>query len=90
MKTSDENKSAQPTPEQLLKLLDAQMNASRQQRAERESGRRTIQVVSIAVIAIGAAVALWVLMFMLEDMRPAKQGGRPVPADGGVSAEDTR
>ena len=73
----DENKTAQPTPEQLLKLLEAEINASRQRRVKDESSRRTIQVVSILVIVVGAAVALWVLISMLDDVRPAQRRGAP-------------
>ena len=69
MKTTDENKSTQPTPEQLLKLLEVEIGASRQKRVKLESKRRTIQVVSIMVIVVGTAIALWVLMFMLEDFQ---------------------
>ena len=65
----DENKTAQPTPEQLLKLLESEMNASRNRRLKLESKRRTMQVASIMFIVVGAAVAFWVLTFMLDDLQ---------------------
>jgi len=73
----DENKTAQPTPEQLLKLLESEMNASRERRTKLEANRRSILLVSIFVIVIGAAVALWALMFMLDDIHPAHHRGEP-------------
>lgn len=69
MKTMDENKTAQPTPEQLLKLLESEMNTSRQRRLKLDSKRRTMQIVSIMFIVVGAAVAFWVLTFMLDDLQ---------------------
>ena len=77
MKTMDENKTAQPTTEQLLKLLESEMNASRQRRLKLDSKRRTMQIVSIMFIVVGAAVAFWVLTFMLDDIRPAQSRGGP-------------
>jgi len=71
----DENKSAQPTPEQLLKLLEAEIGASRQKRIKQETKRRTIQVVGIILIVIGAAIALCILMFMLDDLQSERGQG---------------
>lgn len=73
MKSSDEINSTEPTPEQLLNLLDAQMRASRQKRATQESGRRRMQVTIILLIVVGAGFALWILTFLLNDMKHARQ-----------------
>ncbi len=58
--------------EQLLKLLDVQLMASRQKRTELDSGRNSMRIFAIIFIVFGAAIALWVLMYMLEEMRPEK------------------
>lgn len=65
----DENKTTQPTPEQLLKLLESEMNASRHRRLKLESKRRTMQVASIMFIVVSAAVAFWVLTSILDDLQ---------------------
>jgi hypothetical protein len=57
-------------PEQLLKQIELQMLASRQRRTARESGRPKAGVIGIVVILVGAAIALGMLMMMLEQMRP--------------------
>jgi hypothetical protein len=63
-------KTQEPHPEQLLKQLEAQMNASRQRRTARESGLSKNGVIGIVIILVGAAIALGMLMMMLEQMRP--------------------
>ena len=66
------NEKDQPSPEQLLKMLELQMENSRKTRAQTGSNRSTMRVLSIAIILFVMAAALWVLMTMLEEMRPAK------------------
>lgn len=63
------------------------MNASRQRRAKIQSGRRGIQIAGIMVIVVGAAVALWILMFMLDDRRPARGGNVSDTTGQGVLTE---
>ena len=60
------NEKDQPSPEQLLKMLDLQMQTSRKTREQRSGNRSTMRVVSIAIILFVMAAALWVLMTMLE------------------------
>ena len=74
------NEKDQPTPEQLLKLLDVQMEASRRARDTRKESRASMRILSIGIIVVVAFVALWLLMMMLEEMRPAK-GVAPVPTE---------
>ena len=63
---ANENKTSQPTPEQLLKMLDVHLNMLRSKRAEK--GNRTgIRVASIMLVLTLAGVALFFLMTMLED-----------------------
>jgi hypothetical protein len=69
----------QPTPEQLLKMLDLQLEASRQARTNRKGSGNGMRVLSIAIILIATMAALWVLMTMLEEMR-LERPPREVPA----------
>ena len=64
----NQDNSPQPQTEQLLNMLEAQIAASRAQRTSQNSSRSKTGL--IGVIVIGAAVALWMLMVMLEQMRP--------------------
>jgi hypothetical protein len=66
------NEKDHPSPEQLLKMLDAQMETSRQLRAHRGERRSSMRVLSIGIILFVMMVALWALMMVLEQMRPAK------------------
>jgi len=70
------NEKDQPTPEQLLKLLDMQMEASRRARSTGKESRASMRILSIGIIVAVGFVALWFLMMMLEEMRPPKS---PVP-----------
>jgi hypothetical protein len=77
------NEKEQPSPEQLLKMLDLQMETSRQLRANRGDKRSPMRTLTIAIILLVMMAALWVLMMILEEMRPVKNGGEaePVPAE---------
>jgi hypothetical protein len=66
----NEEKTPQPEADQLLKVIEMQMAASRARRITRESSRSRTGVIGIVVIVVGAAVALWMLLIMLEQMRP--------------------
>ena len=80
------NEKDQPSPEQLLKMLDLQMQNSRKTREQHSGNRSTMRVVSIAIILFVMAAALWVLMTMLEEMRPAKGDAAPDRAPGSIPA----
>lgn len=73
-------KNPQPQAEQLLKMLELQMAASRKRRGATESKRSNVGVIGLAIIVIGAGFALWMLMAMLEQMRPKFQDKPPEPA----------
>lgn len=77
----NDKQTPQADPEQLLKLLDVQMAASRQRRQAQESARSRAGMIGIAVIVIGAAVALGMLMMMLQEMRPEHRDGAAIPAE---------
>ena len=72
----NEKQMPQPEAEQLLKLLDMQLAAARERRLARESSKSKTGVVGIAVVVMGAVVALGILLMMLEQMR-AERPGRP-------------
>lgn len=73
-----DDKTAQPQAGQLLKLLEGQIAASRAQRATLASNRSKAGFLGVIIIICGAAFALWMLMAMLEQMRP-QHGTAPVP-----------
>ena len=79
----NENKNAQPEAEQLLKLLDIQLAAARDRRNATGSKRSSAGMIGLAVIVAGAAFALWILMTMLDQMRPQQRENPagPVPAE---------
>ncbi len=71
---ANETKTSEPTPEQLLKMLDLQMSKMRSKRANTES-KMTIRVASILLVLTVAAGALFFLMTMLEDLRSQRASG---------------
>ena len=77
---ANETRTAQPTPEQLLKLLDAQLNVARTKRATEDHTPRRIALLAGALLLIvaGCGAALLVLQQMLSDLRqrPAVEGAR--------------
>ena len=72
--SANETKTSEPTPEQLLKILDLQMSKMRSKRANAES-KMTIRVASILLVLTVAAGALFFLMTMLEDLRSQRASG---------------
>ncbi len=69
-----EIETSQPTPEQLLQMLEAQLTAKRSQRTTSSRNRAIILVTGILFIVVAAGAALMVLDQMLVDLR---QGDRP-------------
>jgi len=74
------NEKDQPSPEQLLKMLDLQMEASRQTRSGRSNNRATMRILSLAIVLLILFGALWVLMTMLDDVR-ANRAEETVPVE---------
>ena len=70
----NETKTSEPTPEQLLKMLDLQMNSMRSNRS-RGSNRTGVRVASIVVVLAVLAGALFFLMTLLDTYRTEKQTG---------------
>jgi hypothetical protein len=77
-----EIETAPTTPEQLLKMLDAQMAARRAERTHSGRNRTMLLVGGVLFIVIAAGVALMVLSQMLSDLqhgerRPTAQTSQP-------------
>ena len=72
---ANENKTSQPTPEQLMKMLDVQLDMMRSKRAEKGS-RTGLRTASILFVLLMAGVALFFLMTMLDDAR-AERASNP-------------
>ncbi len=69
-------KTQEPSSEQLLKLLEMQVTAARARREAREMSRRKAGTVGLFIIVGGACIALWLLLLLLEQMRPQRGEGR--------------
>ncbi len=82
------DKTQEPNSEQLLKVLELQLASARERRLARDAGRGKAGTLGIVVIVAGAAVALWVLSAMLEQMRP--QHGERMESAGAASNEGVR
>jgi hypothetical protein len=74
MNAIDEKKAVEPTPEQLLKLLDMQLAETRQRRQAHEGKRTTFRIMSILILVLGTLGAVAVLMYMMEDLKSTRQG----------------
>lgn len=68
---ANENKTSQPTAEQLMKMLDVQLDMMRSKR-EKSTSRTGIYIASILFVFVVAGVALFFLMMMLEDARSGR------------------
>ena len=66
------DKTQEPNSEQLLKLLEAQVAAARERREVRETRRSKAGTIGLFIIIGGAALALWMLMLLLDQMRPQR------------------
>jgi hypothetical protein len=77
---SQPNKSPEPTPEQLLKLLDLQIAAARSRKRGNPRNRVVLAVAAVFIIFLGALVALFLLQTMVEDMPRSTPAPEP-PAD---------
>lgn len=68
--TANPSKTQNVNPEQLLKLLESQVAAARARRSAREASRSSAGKFGVIIIIGGAALALWMLSLLLEQMRP--------------------
>ena len=81
------DKTQEPNPEQLLKLLEMQVAAARERRLARETNRSKAGLITLSIIVGGAAIALWLLLLMLEQMHP-QRGERMESASADVRDRD--
>ena len=66
----------EPSPEQLLKMLEIQMQNSRAQREKRSENRTTFRVFAIAIFLVLLVGALWIAMMLAEELTGAKGSRR--------------
>lgn len=69
MENPQQTETAPPTPEQLLRLLDPQLEWERGKRAKRSRNRASFLAVGVIVILGAAAVALVVGQQLLSELR---------------------
>jgi hypothetical protein len=84
MKAPQQTESHQPTPEQLLTLLDLQISSERAKRTQRPKFRAGILIGGIMMIIVIAGVALIVAQGMISDLSqrgemPASQNSAEAP-----------
>lgn len=77
METSQQTETAQPTPEQLLKLLDLQLAQERGKRARKSRNRATILVAGILFIVVAAGGALIIAQSLLAEMKDRAASAPP-------------
>jgi hypothetical protein len=68
-----ETETSSLTPEQLLQVLDSQIAMSRARRKTSAANRMIFLVAGLLVILIGAAAALFLLTYLLEEMPRASR-----------------
>ena len=77
----DETKSDQPTPEQLLKLLDQQISEQRKRRKNTPARRALLLMVGFTIIFGGLLAALLLFQHMAQDL-PRRPKNAPISAPG--------
>ncbi|MGB8168441.1 MAG: hypothetical protein WCF18_13170 [Chthoniobacteraceae bacterium] len=84
MEAAKQIETRQPTPEQLLKLLELQLAQERSKRTHRSRNRAAILVVGIVSILAAAGVALIIAQSMLIELqnREATPPGKSLTDDG--------
>jgi hypothetical protein len=75
-----EHKISEPTPEQLLKMLDLGMQNMRSKRVA-HSSRNAIRGFSILLILLILGGALAVLMYLLDDLREQRAAERNLESE---------
>jgi hypothetical protein len=71
-KNVNETRSPEPTPDQLLQMLDLQLQSKRARRQQSQGSRTTFRLFSIILIVGGSGAALLFLQFILSDL-PEKE-----------------
>jgi hypothetical protein len=70
----NENRSADPTPEQLLQLLELQLSAQRAKRQQTSAKRTTWRIFGILLIFGGAIAALLILQYAMSELSSRDPG----------------
>jgi hypothetical protein len=73
-KAMNENRSAEATPEQLIKLLEIQLSAQRAKRQRMSANRTAWRVGGVLLILGGAMAALLILQYAMSELS-ARDGG---------------
>lgn len=73
-KAMNENRSAEATPEQLIKLLEIQLSAQRAKRQRMSANRTAWRVGGVLLILVGAIAALLILQYAMSELS-ARDGG---------------
>jgi len=79
---ADQTKSNEPTPEQLMRLLDFQIEAQRARRASAPQRRGIFLAAGVLFIIFAAVASLILLSDMVRDLpRPDREIERPPAAE---------
>ena len=73
----DDNKSNQPTPEQLIKILELQMEAGRKSRSSSPPNNRMILWGSLVAVILTALGLLYFMLAFLEELKSTQKGQKP-------------
>jgi hypothetical protein len=79
MMNSDETKADQPTPEQLLKMLDQQIAARKGRKKNTPARRAIVLAVGIFLILGGMLGALLLCQYMAQDLRRPQKNPAAAP-----------
>jgi hypothetical protein len=73
----NENKTVEPTPEQLLQVLEIQLQAQRAKRQHAAGNRTALRAGGILLILGGAVAALLILQYAMSELSVRQQSARP-------------
>jgi|GEM_PF-3328983 len=73
----DDNKSNQPTPDQLIKMLKLQLGAERNPRKPQQANNRAVIWGSLVIILAAGLALLWFILSLLEEFKQSNLGQKP-------------
>jgi hypothetical protein len=73
----EQTKSTEPTPEQLMRLIDLQIEAQRARRAQKPKNRATFIAVGLLFIIFAAFASLMLLSQMVQDLPHPERASEP-------------
>lgn len=74
----EENKTTQPTPEQLIKTLEMQLEMQRNLRKAPQSNRKAVLWGSVAIMIATALGLIWTMLMFLEQIKKAQPPEPPM------------